>query len=355
MDTIKLLEELVKIDSSTKESANQAIEYSAKYLLDRGIEGKIIENNGHKSYVSVIGNGDKTIILNGHLDVIKADEKMFNPIIKEGRMYGRGTADMKAGCASMINAFIKLSKMDLDCKIMLQLVSDEEDGGLNCSKYLAEQGYLGDFVICGEPTNLGLGIQAKGFMRLDVEVVGKSAHGSRPWEGINAIEKSIEVYEKIKNLDFAKESTSLYEGSSINLALIDGGDVYNKVPDKCKIGLDIRYVPHLNPNEIIEDIKNNIDGNVITKLIGQSVNTSEEDKFVLKLKESTKKITNNNDIRVFGQHGSADTRFFAKENIPAIEFGPSGANWHGDLEYVEISSVYEYEKILVDFILNLNI
>jgi succinyl-diaminopimelate desuccinylase len=342
------LKELIRIDSSTIEGVNQAIYYSENYLTKNGIECKIVENGEYKSIVCQVGQGDKTLVFNGHLDVVPGENEMFEPYLSEGKIFGRGSADMKAGCAAMMNTIIKLSKEDLNCKVMLQLVSDEEDGGLNGTKILAERGYLGDFVICGEPTNLKLSIQSKGFIRLRILKYGKSAHGSRPWEGENAIGKAMDTYNKIMKLPFLKIGSEFYDGSTVNLAKIHGGDIYNKVPDRCDIGLDIRFIPDIDPETIIEEIKSIVDGEVEIIHIGEGTSIPKDNNFLMELRKATCDSTDENDVYTV-QHGSSDVRHFSKYGVPAIEFGPSGENWHGDGENAEVKSIFAYENILFDF------
>ena len=354
MQTLELTSELIKIDSSIKENANKAVEYAKTYMDNHGIKGKIIENKGYKSYLCEIGKGNKKIALNGHLDVVSGKKELFQPYEQEGKIFGRGAADMKAGCAAMMNTIIKLKDKNLPCKVMLQLVSDEEEGGNNCSQYLAENGYTADFVICGEPTDLGIGIQAKGFIRLDIIEYGRSAHGSRPWEGNNAILKALETFNKISSLPFMAEKSEFYNGSSINLAVIEGGCMYNKVPDQCRIGLDIRFVPHIEPERIIKEIESVVTGDVVVNMIGSSVNIQPENHFVQQLTDSIREITHNEKLNMVAQHGSSDARFFTKKKIPSVEFGLSGEFWHGDGEYVLVQSIYDYEKILINFIMNLH-
>lgn len=350
MDTIDLLKELIGIDSSTIEKANEAIEFAKCYLLKNGLEGEIIENNGFKSYVSIIGSGEKTIVLNGHLDVVSGKEDQFTPVEKNGRIYGRGSADMKGGCAAMMNAVLDLKDKPLNCKVMLQLVSDEEEGGLNCSRYLVEKGYIGDFAICTEPTNLNVAIQSKGFMRVDIKANGDSAHGSRPWEGNNAILMNIENYKTVVNLPILKQGSEYFEKSSVNLAFLEGGDVYNRVPDKSVIGLDIRFIPSLNPNKIIEEIEKAVDGEVSLKLLGSGVNTSSEDMYVKRFLDAINRTKGCSETKLIAQHGSADTRFFSEKGISTLEFGPVGANWHGEDEYVDIKSVRTLEEAIKMFV-----
>ncbi|SFB09887.1 MULTISPECIES: M20 family metallopeptidase [unclassified Bacillus (in: firmicutes)] len=344
---IELLKELISIESSNKDGANTAVDFCAGWLTRHGLSPKLLENNGYKMLICEIGSGDKTIIFNGHVDVVSGQVGQFMPFEKEGKLYGRGSADMKAGVAAMMCALYQLSEKHLDIKIQLQIVSDEEIGGFNCSGYLVEQGYVGDFVICSEPTQLDVALQAKGVLQLDIKEYGVSAHGSRPWQGENAIEKAYNTYQKIRTLPFTTESSEYYSFPSLNLAKIHAGDVYNKVPDECTVSLDIRYLPTQRMEDILKQIKGVTDGSVLVNMFAPPIETSKDHSVLTQLSPILKKLTNRDPV-FFGQHGTADTVFFSKKGIPAIEFGPSGANWHGDEEYVWIDSVYIYENILIE-------
>lgn len=347
----ELLKELILIDSSTKAGANKAIEYCNQWLKEQALPAELLENNGYRMIVCEIGEGDKTVVLNGHVDVVSGHEEQFVPVEEDGRLYARGAADMKAGVAAMMYTAAKLKDEPLGVKLQLQIVSDEEIGGFNCSGYLVENGYTGDFVICAEPTTLGIALQAKGSLRLDIEVAGKPAHGSRPWEGVNAIEKAYEVYGEILKLPFTRVSSEFYKAPSVNLAKINGGDAYNKVPETCTLFFDIRYLPGQTADEIIQQIEDAADGKVLVNMVGRPVETKREDPFVQALQPVVEKHISKEAV-FFGQHGAADTSFFSKKGIPAIEFGPSGINWHGNEENVFLDSLYTYKDILIDFIKN---
>ena len=353
-DPTHLLEELIKIDSFTKSGANQAIAYCEQWLIDQGLPVEKLENNGFHMLVCEIGQGDHTIVLNGHIDVIEAEERQFQPSIRDGKMYGRGAVDMKAGVAASMVTAAQLKDRELTSRVMLQIVPDEETGGINGTKYLTEKGYLGDFIICGEPTNMGIAIQSKGVLQLDFTVRGKSAHGSRPWEGTNAITKAISLYEEILELPFAQESSPMFTQPSINLAKIQGGTVYNKVPDLCQLSLDIRYLPDQSPKDIVYQIQTIIEGPITIHNSNNPVKTRADNPYVEALGESIKRITELEKVSIFGQHGSNDGQFFTKYGGSAIEFGPVGRDWHGENEMVYIDSVREYQNVLVDFILSLD-
>lgn len=346
---MNLLNQLVAIDSSTSDGVNQAIEVAAGYLMEAGISGEIVENGGLKSFVASFGDEGRTIVFNGHLDVVSGTPAQFQPIESDGRLYGRGTADMKAGCVAMIEAAIALKERKPPNRIMVQLVPDEETGGSRGTGYLVEQGFLGDFVICTEPTNLAISVQSKGILILDIELSGVSAHGSRPWEGENAILKGLETFRRIEALPILNEGSEFYEGSTANLAKISGGDIYNRVPDRCTLGIDIRYIPNLDPNAILDAVMAVTDGTVSVRAKEHGVHVKSDEPGVQALQRSVAATLGGDVPSLAVQHGGADTRYFAAKGIPAVEFGPSGAAWHGDDEYVDLKSVEDLREILIDF------
>jgi succinyl-diaminopimelate desuccinylase len=352
--TIELLQQLIKYDSSDKTVANETIDFCKQWLANEGLTAEIVTNNGFNMLICEVGQGDKTLVLNGHVDVVSGKETQFDPVIEDGKLYGRGSADMKAGVAAIMVAISELNKLNLkQTKVQLQLVTDEEVGGGNCANYLTNEGYLGDFVICPEPTQVDIGFQAKGILQIDIELSGSSAHGSRPWEGVNAIAKAFEVYNQLLTLPFASESTEFYDGPSINLAKIHGGDVYNKVPDACTLSFDIRYLPTQNKAQILKEIASITDGKIHINLEGPPVMNDKNEPYIQQLVTAIKQHTNKDEVKLFGQHGFADTRYFSRFNVPAVEFGPSGNHWHGDGEYVEVESVDNYKDIIVTFAQNM--
>lgn len=347
---VLLLNDLIKIDSSTKSGANQAIQFCSEWLQQQGLTVQHFNNEGYQSIVCEIGTGEETIVFNGHVDVVEGLEEQFHPYIVDGKMYGRGSVDMKAGVAAMMEVMAQLKNEALSRKVMLQLVPDEETGGIYGSKFLADQGYIGDFIICGEPTSLGVAIQSKGVLQLDFKIEGKPAHGSRPWEGKNAILKAIDIYHNILKLPFATETQPpIYDNPSINLAKISGGTVYNKVPEQCEMSLDIRYLPNQSPEHIYQQIKEFIDDEVHIHICNEAIKTEATNPYVKNLCTAIKRNSQIENVRIFGQHGSSDGQFFTKYGCAAVEFGPVGADWHGEKEMVYIDSIKEYIDILRDF------
>ncbi|MFJ5772220.1 M20 family metallopeptidase [Psychrobacillus sp. NPDC093180] len=353
---IELLKDLIRIKSDDLEGANEALLFCKTWLEKRGITPTVYEHDGKLMLVAEIGSGDDCIIWNGHVDVVPGELEQFVPYIEGDLLFGRGAADMKAGVAAMMQAFYELSLVPqkISQKVQLHIVTDEETSG-DTSKYLVDHGFHGDFVICGEPTQLHIGLQAKGIVQLDIVLKGKSSHGSRPWEGINAIEQAFLFDQEMRKLSFLTASNTFYDYPSLNLAKIHAGERYNVVPDECIMSYDIRFVPGQHAVDIIKEIKYMTsslypNSEVIFHSTAPAVTTEENNKYVKKLQQVTSTLSAR-PTKLFGQHGSADTRFYAEKGAGAIEFGPSGADWHGEKEYVLISSVERFKEILISFIL----
>ncbi len=133
------------------------------------------------------------------------------------------------------------------------VVPDEErsEPGENCTQMMVRDGLRADFVVCGEPTDMLVGIQAKGVLMMRVDVPGTAAHGATPWLGDSAILRAVDMFRRIEGLPFAAESAPLFERPSINLGRIAGGDAVNKVPDHCRMDVDVRYLPGQHPEEVL--------------------------------------------------------------------------------------------------------
>lgn len=177
------------------------------------------------------------IILNSNIDVVGAEEKMFIPKIKAGKLYGRGAYDSKAQVA----AFMKAIAENPNANIGLMITSDGETGGKWGTSRLVRK-YPCPFAIVGEPTDLDIVNETKGAMWIDVEYKGKSAHASEPWKGENAITEGINKIEKI----FRTYNKKSRFGPTYSIANVLSKNIaYNKVPEQAIFSLDIRFTDSL--------------------------------------------------------------------------------------------------------------
>src|SRR5690606_3497224 len=167
------------------------------------------------------------------------------------------------------------------------------------------EGLRGDFAITGEPTDLHIGIQAKGVLAVRLRVTGKAAHGSTPWMGDNAILKAFDVFRRLETLPFSRQSTDLFDRPSINLARIAGGDAFNKVPDQCGIDVDIRFLPTQDAGEILAQIREIPDVEVVQFFTRAPAVVSANNPYVRALREGVDRSLEGEALSV-GRDGASD-------------------------------------------------
>jgi len=230
-------------------------------------------------------------------------------------------------------------------------VPDEESEDVEdrSTDALVRDGLRGDFALTGEPTDLHIGIQAKGVLAARVEVVGTAAHGSTPWLGDNAILKAYDAFRRIETLPFSRESSDLFDRPSINLARIVGGDAFNKVPDACSMDVDIRFLPNQDEGEILAQIRAIPDVRIVKTFTRAPAIVSRSNPYVLALREAVGRTTDDSVLSI-GRDGASDVNSFLDAGVPAVEFGPIGGGHHGPHEWVSIASLRRYRQALGAFV-----
>ena len=352
MDERALTERLITYDTSALEGMQAAAGFVKGWLEARDVEVTGATHNGRPVLAATVGaKSGPTVVLHGHLDVVPAHPEQFNPRVAGDKLIGRGAYDMKGGLAAMMCATRDLSDQS-GVRVHFVCVSDEESDEVSGrgSDYLVQQGYTGDFAITGEPTDLHIGVEAKGVLAMRIEVHGKSAHGSTPWAGDNAVLKAIDVFRSIESMAFARESSDLFDRASINLGRIMGGDALNKVPDSCGIDVDIRYLPGQDPAAILAEIEALPDTRVTKVFRRGPVSVARDSRFVATLAEAVSNVADIDDKLSVGRDGASDAISFIEAGVPAVEFGPVGGGHHGPEEWVSIASLEQCREALVQFV-----
>ena len=353
MDERALAERLITYDTSTLEGMQAAAGFVKGWLEARDVEVTGTMHNGRPLLAATVGaEAGTTIVLHGHLDVVPGREEQFEPRIDGDRLYGRGAYDMKGGLASMMCALHDLTSQD-KVRVHFVCVADEESEEVDArgSDQAVREGYLGNFAITGEPTDMHIGIQAKGVLAMRIQVTGTAAHGSTPWVGDNAVLKAIDTFRQIESLPFARESSDLFDRPSINLGRIVGGDALNKVPDLCVIDVDVRYLPGQDPLEIQAQVERMPDVHVAKVFHRQPAIVERDDPYVQALGEAIARVAAPASERLgVGRDGASDAISFLEAGVPAVECGPTGDGHHGPEEWVSIRSLGEYRAALVEFV-----
>jgi succinyl-diaminopimelate desuccinylase len=231
-------------------------------------------------------------------------------------------------------------------------VPDEESEELDerSTDGILQRGLSGDFAITGEPTDMHIGVEAKGVLAIRIEVEGRAAHSSTPWLGDNAILKAIDVFRAIESLPFSRESSEMFDRPSINLGRIQGGDALNKVPDACTMAVDIRYLPGQDPGDILAQVRG-IPGLTVSRtFIHPTVSVSRTNPHVRALCEAVARTNPDREAMSVGRDGASDAAAFIASGIPAVEFGPGGGGHHGPEEWLSLSSLARYRRALGDFV-----
>jgi succinyl-diaminopimelate desuccinylase len=353
LDERVLAERLIRYDTSRPEEIVAAAGFVKGWLESRDIEVTDLEFGGLPLLVAEVGprsEGLPCVVLHGHLDVVPAHDEQFEPEVEGDRLIGRGAYDMKGGLAAMMCALKDLEQQGR-VRVRLVCVCDEESEELDRRSIdeIVRRGLGGDFAITGEPTDLRVGVEAKGVLAMRIEVRGRAAHSSTPWLGDNAVLKAVDFFRAIESLPFARESTEMFDRPSINLGRIQGGDALNKVPDQCTMAVDIRYLPGQDPAEIVRQLKSLGEIEVTRTFVHPPVTVSRSDPYVRALTDAVARFVPGERISV-GRDGASDAAAFLAEGIPAVEFGPAGAGHHGPEEWVSLESLARYRRVLGDFV-----
>jgi succinyl-diaminopimelate desuccinylase len=328
-----------------REEFEDCLDYIRDYFADTDVEIQEHESDGYTSLLIHRGSPENPgLLLHGHIDVVEAGKDMFEPEREDGKIYGRGSADMKAGVACIMEVMKNTDRED----VALLIVSDEEIGGFNGLGSLKD-GLEPDFAISAEPNNtegyLDVVTKQKGVLHVEVSAEGSAGHASRPWKGENAAEKLIEKYNEISSL-FADYEQDHWV-TTCNLGTMDSGKSINRIPDEAGFGLDIRYSDQYDSSEVISDLEN-IPGIGIEVMVEEPMlNTSDDDSRVRKLQELA---SDKGESSIVRKEPASDMRFFSGKSIPAVVFGPEGYNSHASDEYAVISSFGDYCEILEKFI-----
>jgi acetylornithine deacetylase len=307
------------------------------------------------------GQTRRRILLAPHLDTVPvAQESQFKPVIKNGRLYGRGACDTKGSVAAMFAAVCEIAKKGrrpAETEIIFVGLADEEVGQ-GGSRALAASGFKADLAIVGEPTRLELVTAHKGSIYLEMKTTGKAAHGSCPELGRNAILEMARVVEWLET-DYArhlgKHRHPLLGPATVNVGTIRGGGQTNIVPAHCSITIDRRTIPGETENSVCREVKTFLrqkglaaELDCVREAPCHPLETDARLPLVRQLLECV------------GQKHPAGVKYFcdasvlAQGGIPSVVFGPGDiAQAHTDDEWISLSSLERAKDMLVKFVLTL--
>lgn len=266
-EIIDIAKNLISIEGhkDIKDRESKVAEYIKNLFENENIPIEVIEieKNRPNIYGKIEGDDDTVnLMFNGHIDTVPGftmNYEPFKPFIKDEKIYGRGSADMKGGITAMLSAMlaVKRQKLKLKKTVMFAGVIDEEERSKGTEQLILEK-VAPNYVVIGEPTDLRVCVAHKGMEWIEIKFKGKATHGSRPREGKNAIYMASEfcklIYEELEPI-ITKREFELLGSGTINVGRILGGDDPNIVPDSCSVQIDRRWLP----NETLEFIHKEVE------------------------------------------------------------------------------------------------
>ncbi|HHQ9203454.1 TPA: ArgE/DapE family deacylase [Staphylococcus aureus] len=388
-EKIQLLADIVELQTENNNEID-VCNY-LKDLFDKyDIKSEILKVNEHRAnIVAEIGNGSPILALSGHMDVVDAGNQdnwtypPFQLTEKAGKLYGRGTTDMKGGLMALVITLIELKEQNqLPQGTIRLLATAGEEKEQEGAKLLADKGYLDDVdgLIIAEPTGSGIYYAHKGSMSCKVTATGKAVHSSVPFIGDNAIDTLLEFYNLFKEkyselkqqdtkheLDVApmfksligkeisEEDANYACGLTAVCSIINGGKQFNSVPDEASLEFNVRPVPEYD-NDFIEsffqNIINDVDSNKLSLDIPSNhrpVTSDKNSKLITTIKDVASSYVEQDEIFVSALVGATDASSFLgdnKDNVDLAIFGPGNPLMaHQIDEYIEKDMYLKYIDI----------
>jgi len=356
-EIVETVETLVsfKTTPSNFTEFERAVYYIENYFNEVPVKiAKHYFNNFPALFISTTGLKHAEILLQAHVDVVNGNDEQFIPRIKNGKMYGRGTSDMKGFVAVAMKIIKDFALRGGENNIALILTFDEEIGSENGAKKMAELGYTGNLIINGDAGyNYAVIYGEKGILKITLEVEASPGRHPYTWEGKNAFELLNEDYNSVidlfKDKEIATEDDNWHTTYSIYDIEFKNREQYP--PHFGKAKMNFYFTENLTVEEIFELIKSKIRHCKIEKFIGsERVYINPESKHVKLLQE----IMSNHfgrQIDVRTENGSSDARFYANAGVPIVVLKPVGEDHHGDNEFLVLDLLLPLYYTLKEFIL----
>jgi excisionase family DNA binding protein len=367
-EMISFLQQLVSMSSENNELGQEGrLAYFIKSKFEENGIRSVVYNEGSAVAVRAsYGYADDGILLNCPLDTIttgsldKWKYPPFDGVIKAGKMYGRGTADCKAGIVAMIYTLFALKRYISEEGIRVELVFD---GGEQSGEYLGmklalkkglpvKSGIIG---YAGDEHELYIG--ARGYHRYTFVSLGHSAHtGARLKVGINAIEKMAKFISKLTAKKLPKSEPDFFSfGQRLTFSIINGGRGINIVPDECRARLDVRTSPEFDKARVSDFIRKTIselefeDKDIRLEFqydVGEEGYLLKKDESIIRvLKGEIDNVYQRRKVKLTASGPAHVGNLLVKYGVPVVVWGPRGTNVHSYDEYVELDSISKTSEI----------
>jgi len=368
---LSTLTDLVRLNSINPDLVSGAAgegeiaRYIADNLKQLGLEVKIVEaTRGRPSVIATLKGkgGGQSLMLNGHIDTVGVDNmpEPFLAAIRDGKLYGRGAYDMKGSLAASMAALKALvdAKVELKGEVVLATVADEEYASIGTAEVIRHVKV--DSAIVTEPTEMEICLAHKGFIWLEVETIGRAAHGSRFDEGIDAnmrMGRFLAELDKLEQELRARKPHPLVGPPSLHAAILRGGAELSMYAANCKLQIESRTIPGETEAQVIAELQAIIDklsaadpsfkASINTLLVRDSMEVSADAPIVKALTHAATDLLVKQPPYV-GRPFWMDAALLAAAGIPTVVMGPVGAGAHAKEEWVDLGSVEETAHILAN-------
>ena len=363
---LELLKQLIAVDSINPSlvagAAGEAAVARAIAEAMRGIGLDVETQDAAPGRPNVVGTlqgrvTGRSLMFCGHIDTVGVAgmKAPFDPAEREGKIFGRGSQDMKSGVAAMIDAARVISESGglAAGKLVIACVVDEEHASIGADALVTR--WRADAAVVTEPTDLQVAVAHKGFEWVEIETEGRAAHGSRPREGRDAIRLMARVLTGLDQLDKRLQSKAphaLLGTASLHASLIEGGRELSSYPDRCHLQMERRTIPGEAPGVAAKELDD-----LLTRLRAEDADFKAVSKEMFA--RSPYEIAPNHELpkamlRAAGTAASpigmsfwTDAAILGDAGIPSILYGPTGAGLHSVEEWVETKSVTACRDALV--------
>lgn len=362
MKLIEVAEELMRFRTETgnETEIKQAMNYIKNMMTLIGARVDIFAPSGCAPVIFIRNHNtlDFDALVLGHIDVVPADDKMFKPVIKDGKLYGRGSLDMKSFAAVALNSMQYVINNQLPLKFGVILSSDEEKGSKGVHAFLEKYNKIkADIVldndVGGDITKLI--VKCKNPVFVKIKSHGKEAHGSLPWDGIDANEHMLTTLANIRKIypayDLEGKKPRNTWVDTLHFAKIEGGQVANIISDYCETLCDFRLVETSSVAELEKNLQKCMAKGVTYEIVSAStpVVMDEKNPQILDYKKLAEKILKQK-IKFAYEGGATDARAFAVRGSTVIMHSGTGEGMHASGEYVDIDSVEKLAEIQTAFL-----
>jgi acetylornithine deacetylase len=362
-----LLARLVAIDSVNPAlvpggaGEAQIAAFVADWLAANGLEVSVDESlPGRPSVVGVARGtgGGASLMLNAHLDTVTVAgmDRPHDPVVRDGRLYGRGAYDMKGGLAAIMVAGAAAARGGLSGDVIVSAVADEEHASEGIQSVLRR--WRADACIVAEPTQLCACVAHKGFVWAALETRGRAAHGSRPDLGVDAIVGMAPALAGVPTLQRRLDARrhALLGSGSLHASLISGGQELSSYPERCVVEIERRTLPGETAADVEQELREllalaqaadeRLDTQLRVGLVREPFEVDPSAGIVTALRAAAVR-TLGAQPELVGHHAWMDAAFISAAGIPTVVFGPAGAGAHATEEYVELASVQQVADVLI--------